>query len=116
MEALFDLYLRRYRTGAVLCAFAYYATTYGPVLLSGYAAISLQVARSTEPEVILAAGLAAIISTVGAFAGFREKWHANRDAVYSLRLLQLDGPNEQVLREGLSKILLSHADAWRRTT
>lgn len=112
-------YLSRYRIGAFTCAGLHLVTLWAPVVLSALAALYIQFDRS-DRTVALMSGSAALLSTFSAFGEFKEKWHANRKAVYALRRLLLQFETRALslgeARAMLETVFDRHEDEWGAAT
>ena len=102
----------------------YYTTLYGPLILSAFVVVVLQVPilglGNQVGTASVLSGVAALMSTVGAFGNFKDKWFANRDALLTMELISLErGKGSLDQKEGIDRVvaqvLIAFNERWGRS-
>ena len=114
----------KYRFGAIICCTLYYLTYIGPIFFGIMVAsyILIQKASGINTTLLLVSTLSATgLSSIGIIGDFRGKWHANRDAVYSLWIIvskcyiQKYRDQKQYIYD-YESVILKHKKSWKRVT
>lgn len=110
---------RKFRQGVRRNAIAYYATLYGPLVLSALVVVALQLPGLPKDAAVTQAtglsGAAAVLSTFGGFGGFKEKWMAHRAALLEVDLLILaaaQGAPSAYLVERMQEVMRTFNASW----